>query len=93
MVLITAGTIFAGLGGFLTWITNLPEYMKYIIFLVGLGIDAGVLEAMFHTNGLVGTLINMAGATFQLTLSVTTSQVLLLALFIPLMGYFFKMYH
>lgn len=96
MVVITIGAVLAGLagtiGGVVAWFNNLPSWMKYVVFLAGMGIDVGI-AGFTNTQGITGWLLSQAFAAFGFTVTITAPEVLLLALFIPLMAIFFKLYH
>jgi len=94
MAVVALGAIFGGIAGLFTWMGNLPSWAKYVIFLAGLGIDAGIIAGYTGGTGAFGTIINLAAQAVGIKgFYVTSPELLLFALFVPLMYLFFKMYH
>jgi len=91
MAFITIGTILGALGGGIAWINSQPDWLKLGIFLGGLGIDVGIESATGF--GVVGSIINVAFGFAGIHLAMTSAEVFLLALVLPLIGIMLRLYH
>jgi len=89
----------AGLVGIMAWFEKLPPWMGYAIFLAGLGADVAMTEFMkgagiLQAQGVAGWIVTQAFYAFGFTnVFITSGEIMLLALFIPLIGLFFNLYH
>lgn len=84
--------VIAGGIGLVGWLSSLPDWVKYAVFLAGLSADTGIEH--FTGYGVVGgTLGLIVSNVFNIPgFSVTSFQVLVLALVIPLLVWVLQFY-
>ena len=92
MAIISLAGIVAGIGGAVSWFASLPNEFKYIIFLGGLGADAGISQLAGFEQGAIGSAITLIiSQTFSIPLFVVTSlHLLIIFTFFPLFRFLLK---
>lgn len=91
MAFITISAILGAIGGAIAWINSLPDWLKFGIFLGGLGIGVGIESATGF--GVVSAIVNSTFGFAGIYLATTDAEIFLLALIIPLIGITLKLYH
>jgi hypothetical protein len=85
--------IVGGIVGAIGWITSLPDWAKYIIFVSGVAFDAGVVGIVVQ-NGIIGTVLSfiLQKLTGIDAITISSLQVLILAVIAPVIFYVFSAY-